>query len=214
MTTVLSLLAITLAAFIIGRHLWIKKRREAHEIALIEKEIELRSNFKEMMSELNSRFGKCDVDITLQSGQFHNLLPQNHILFYHEAKVVVIGCQPISYSDIINFNIVDNPISYHATERETNNNNMLRRAFSGGLLFGSKGAMVGAITSDTYSYTTTYTRHAYKLYVNIANISKPLISIPIGDDTDVAELLRSMFNLIIHNNTQIQSVQSGESVIQ
>lgn len=201
-TAIIITCLLALIPILIYRKLRIIENREKHEIELFETELELKSILKEMMSSLEQQYGKCHVDILLHniSDIFYYLLPQNHILFYNDAKIAFIGCKTIPYSNITGFNIVDNPQSQTISTIDSDNRSVIRRAFTGGLLFGEKGAVVGAITAERYSHSTTYTTHNYTLYISTTDISLPTIKVIAGSDTDSVEHLRSMLNIVLNTN--------------
>lgn len=178
------------------------RKRENSEIELFEKELELKSIHKEMMYSLEKQFGKCHVDILLHntSDIFYSLLPQNHILFFNDAKIAFISCQAIPYSNITGFNIIDDPISQTISESRNDNNEIINRAITGGLIFGKKGAIVGALTAAKHSCSTTYITHNYTLYVSTTNMSLPTVKVRVGSDTDSVEHIRSMLNFVLTAN--------------
>ena len=84
---------------------------------------------------------------------------------------------------------------------------MLGRAAIGGIIGGTAGAIIGGATAKRNTTTvtpgasvTSEIKHNYRIDVTIDNLSHPLETILIGDNTEIANQVASILE-IIHRNS-------------
>lgn len=160
--------------------------------------------FEDKLNELSELYGSLSAKISLCEDVDFNL--EKMILVYEEAKIIFIRAKKYSFTDILDFQIIDNEtqatVATTTGVNSTSNANMIGRALVGGVLTGGLGAIAGATTAKkkiTESTTsTTYTNHSYTLYVSVNDFQEPIISICIGNDAIKAQQVASIFRIIAH----------------
>lgn len=168
------------------------------------------SEYETAFGNLISTYGDCSLDILLGSRQLNT---SDHVYFFEKDKIMVLKDEHIPFEKIIGFSLNDdtktilqNETTYTSTTT-TSTGSMLGRAVVGGVLLGGVGALAGATTAkkETVSIpssgqTTTTIKHKYSLYLNIDSISNPTRVIELGADTQKAQNLANVINVIIQRN--------------
>lgn len=80
------------------------------------------------------------------------------------------------------------------------------------MLAGGAGAVIGGTTgkkNTTYLQKSDVVTHGYTVLVTTKNISKPLISIPVGDNGVLANEILATFKAIIASNYIFHQSQSA-----
>lgn len=154
-----------------------------------------------------TKYGIPDKTIYIE---WYNL--KKEIMVFKSSKMLLLLGEEISFDDVINCTISDNPIVEkgkieYNSKTTTNNGSMLGRAVVGGVLAGGAGAIIGGATASKNTYTTAVQGndiivHNYTVVININNLARPIIRIHLGkDETHVNEIV-GLMNVIISNNNK------------
>ncbi len=128
------------------------------------------------------------------------------IELYDEKDVIFIGDRELKYNMILGYTLSDN--SHTITQggnmqAKTSTGNMIGRGIVGGVLLGGVGALAGAATAKKNIQTEasiTTTKHSYKIHIDIASPTDPLLTVECGDSENYARDLAATLNYIIHKN--------------
>ena len=184
-----------------------EKRQRAQELRLKEE-----SAYKAKCDALVASYGPCTTDVVLSS--IPNTL-ESHMFVYEESSTLVLKGEVIPFSKVLGFSlndetqtIVQNNTQYVSTTK-TSTGNMLGRAVVGGVLLGGVGALAGAATAKKETTTiplggasTASTKHKYTLFINLDDLSNPTREVKLGYNTQLAQNLANIFNIIIKRNSQ------------
>lgn len=166
----------------------------------------------EYLASLSGKYGPCGKVIKLSSERDD---PYREILVYEESKHVVVLKHEFAFSEILDCFVNDNVTekvtteTYHSptvAKSVVNSGSLIRRGFFGDVLFGEKGAILGASTADrdiiieggndtVKQYTETV--HNYTVVVTVKNIQVPYINFIVGDNTQLKDEIYSLFKVII-----------------
>lgn len=94
-------------------------------------------------------FERCQIFKSI-----NNRAPNEHVMFSDDNNVMSFGNKLIRYDDIQSYRIIENVISKSQTV--TRKHGAISRAIVGHAIAGDLGAVVGAMTADSYSDTTHY----------------------------------------------------------
>lgn len=180
-----------------------KRKREALKMRQV-------SEYENALRKLTDAYGDCSLDIQLGS---NNLDTLDHIYFFEIGSMMILKNEHIPFEKIIGFSLNDdtqtilkNETSYTSTT-STSTGNILGRAVVGGVLLGGVGALAGALTAKkktistpSLGQNTTIIKHKYTLYLNIDSITSPIRIISLGPDTQKAQSLANVINVIIERN--------------
>ena len=131
--------------------------------------------------------------------------------------ILVIKCRAIKFSDIVKFEILDNESvfsrgSSSSDSYKTDLGSMVKRVAVGGLVGGVAGAIIGGATAkkvkdDSVEHVIADSLasreaccHIYTLNVTINDFSNPTIVLKMGDDTENANKINGLMNLIMNKN--------------
>lgn len=161
----------------------------------------LRPAYQKTFNELVSKYGKPDKIINLEVLKMNKSI----IVFAEKKRIWLLG-RDIPMESIIDCKIQDDEYSYDGgsySETKTNTGSMLKRAAVGTLVAGAAGAVIGGATAKRT--TTTFsagscTGHKYYVYININDLSEPVVKIDIGSDFNRANEILGLFSVIIERN--------------
>lgn len=185
------------------------KAREKMEERKTEAWLEARAELYRQQNAANIRFknwydnyisthGLPDKKIILRENDINGL-----ILVNEAAQKVYINGITLDFNDILNYSVTDNPITIKGDSQEiveSDDSSMLKRAIIGHIFAGDAGAIIGGLTART---TTTYheeddiIEHNYTILININSISNPIMKIAVGSDTELANEIAGLLNVII-----------------
>ena len=183
----------------------IKNRREKNRKVQIEEQREkqkrlnaLRPAYQKTFNELVSKYGKPDKIINLEVLKMNKSI----IVFAEKKRIWLLG-RDIPMESIIDCKIQDDEYSYDGgsySETKTNTGSMLKRAAVGTLVAGAAGAVIGGATAKRT--TTTFsagscTGHKYYVYININDLSEPIVKIDMGSDFNRANEILGLFSVIL-----------------
>lgn len=208
---------ISVIIFFIVRHLislakkrkkMISEARAWDEIQKKEKEKRMaaREEYERTLINLGARLGECTMNVNLDESSDYKIITR--VLVYEEAGILIVYGNEYRFSEILDYSLVKETRSETSTTsygtEEADNDNLIGRAFVGGLLGGKIGALAGAATarrniSDTAT-SETVTINKYTLYININSLQDPTISLYIGEDGSKAHRLAGVLNVIIERN--------------
>ena len=138
----------------------------------------------------------------------------NWLLINKHAKKITINHNLYNFEDILGYKLTDDAQSIQhisstssTAETRTDTGNMLGRAAIGGIIGGTAGAIIGGATAKRNTTTvtpgasvTSEIKHNYRIDVTIDNLSHPLETILIGDNTEIANQVAFILE-IIHRNS-------------
>lgn len=186
-----------------------KAAREAGVSAYKMKIQKQREIYQVKFDELKQQFGECSVDVVL--GYFSNYDTEKHLYVFKERKILVLQNEPISFDEILGFELKDNQSTITKTSSpkyitSTCTGSMVGRAIVGGILSGGVGAVLGAATAKKTTEVVevgkskTITRHNYRILLTIDDISNPVRIIEFGNYEDIAEKVANVLNVILQRN--------------
>ena len=169
-------------------------------------------NFNNYLSELVSKYGNCDKHIKLD---YHNQNNRDDILVFSQTKHIVLLQKEFSFSDILDCVVNDNYKETETVQTYRNNSlattrtdtgSMVGRSIVGGVLLGDAGAIIGGSTakrktviehgSDT-SVRNKEICHNYTVAVTVKDISNPVLSLNIGDNSSLKDEIVSLIKVIM-----------------
>ena len=161
----------------------------------------LRPVYQKNLDELVSKYGKPDKIINLEVLKINKSI----IVFAEKKRLWLLG-RDMPMESIIDCKIQDDEYSYDGgsySETKTNTGSMLKRAAVGTLVAGAAGAVIGGATAKRT--TTTFsagscTGHKYYVYININDLSEPVVKIDMGSDFNRANEILGLFSVIIERN--------------
>ena len=176
---------------------------ESKKKALEEAERKRKAEQEELIRQQKIEKEKLYGPLTRQFGGFWRL---PHIQIYDEKDVIFIGDRELKYNMILCYTLSDN--SHTITQggnmqAKTSTGNMIGRGIVGGVLLGGVGALAGAATAKKNIQTEasiTTTKHSYKIHIDIASPTDPLLTVECGDSENYARDLAATLNYIIHKN--------------
>ena len=179
------------------------QRLENEKRALEEAERKRKAEQEELIRQQKIEKEKLYGPLTRQFGGFWRL---PHIQIYDEKDVIFIGDRELKYNMILGYTLSDN--SHTITQggnmqAKTSTGNMIGRGIVGGVLLGGVGALAGAATAKKNIQTEasiTTTKHSYKIHIDIASPTDPLLTVECGDSENYARDLAATLNYIIHKN--------------
>lgn len=159
-------------------------------------------------AELTTRFGECTMKITLNYSKMKSI--KNEVLIFETAQKIVLNANEYNFADILGYSVVDDSTNETITTSEgsakTSTGSMLGRAVVGGVLMGGLGAVAGAATASknikSDATGLTKTKHNYTFYINVNSLQQPTVSLSVGSDTDRAQELAGVLNIILQRNKQ------------
>lgn len=179
-----------------------KSRLQQEEIEVKQKETDKKYNA--FINDTKARYGEPVRVIPIEFYDDNFILLHNDILVFPKAKIVIIGQNEYSYSDILSCTLIDNNpqdfTSGQVTTTKVNTGSMLGRAAVGGLTLGVAGAVVGALTaSKETSSETSYAPHVgqYDIKINVKSIINPNLVIHLYNRKELAEEIYSLLQAII-----------------
>lgn len=155
---------------------------------------------------LIKQFGECSANIELIES--NSSCENSNMLIFEQSSMIVLLGKEYKFSDILGCSLADDATSETITtttgDAKTSTGSMIGRAVVGGILTGGLGAVAGAATAkksiNTDATSQTITKHQYTIYVNVNSLENPTIKICVGDDSEKAYKLVSIFNVIIERN--------------
>lgn len=128
------------------------------------------------------------------------------IIIFEQANRIWLCGKDLPMKDIISCNFSDTPTVVKGKithNTQTNNENMIKRAVVGNILFGEAGAVVGGSTAAKTTKTTQESDkiyHHYTVIININSISDPIIKIEIDENKEIVDEIVGLINVIINRN--------------
>lgn len=186
-----------------------KHKEEQEKLRLQQEEIEIKQKetdkkYNAFINDTKARYGEPVRVIPIEFYDDNFILLHNDILVFPKAKIVIIGQNEYSYSDILSCTLIDNNpqdfTSGQVTTTKVNTGSMVGRAVVGGLTLGVAGAVVGALTaSKETSSETTDTNHfgMYDIKINVKSITNPTLVLNLYNKKDLAEEIYSLLQAII-----------------
>lgn len=183
-----------------------KKQREEQKAEQRKQQaIERRNN---EFADLTARFGECTSKIVLNHLELPSI--KNEVLIFETAQKIVLYGWPYNFAGILGYSIVDDSTNETITTSEgtakTSTGSMLGRAVVGGVLMGGLGAVAGAATASknikSDATGLTKTKHNYTFYINVNSLQQPTVSLSVGSNTDRAQELAGVLNIILQRNKQ------------
>lgn len=174
----------------------IKEREEAERKLKIENE----KMIKQQKIEREALYGPPTREI----GGYCGLIK---IQVYDEKEVIFFGDREVKYNMILSYALSDNSQTITQggnMQAKTSTGSMIGRGVAGGLLLGGVGALAGAATakkSIQKEESHTFTNHSYKVHIDIASPTDPLITIDCGSNEGYARNITATLNYIIHKLT-------------
>lgn len=178
----------------------IKENCKKQEQEVIEKHLR-------QIRDLDNKYGECtksiEFDIRSQfysgGGTFYNCFR------VYDGKSVIVfdwGKNVIKFSDILKVSIHDSIISNYSpisVTTTTSSKDVFGRAVAGYVLGGGIGAILGGATAPqetTFTYMDDQ-QHDYTILINTKDLSKPLVTIHMGDDLRATqEIVALIFSII------------------
>lgn len=138
----------------------------------------------------------------------------NWIIVNEHAEKIIINHHLYNFKDIIDYQITDDAQSIQhfnnitsTSETHTSTGDMLGRAAVGSILGGTAGAIIGGATAkkSTTTITPGYSvktkiQHNYRIDVTINNLSHPLETMLLGDNTQITNQVSSLLGIIVARN--------------
>lgn len=164
--------------------------------------------YNKEFADLTARFGECTTKIILKRSEMPSI--KNEVLIFEKAKKIVLYGWPYNFAGILGYSIVDDSTNETITTSEgsakTSTGSMLGRAVVGGVLMGGLGAVAGAATASknikSDATGLTKTKHNYTFYINVNSLQQPTVSLSVGSNTDRAQELAGVLNIILQRNKQ------------
>lgn len=184
------------------------RKEQAEKRKEEQKRIEGLYNIK--LNSLVTSYGSCTSDILIGDDQYNY---QDHMYLFEDTSTLLLKGEEIPFSKVLGFSLNDdttqitqNHTGYESVTK-TSTGNMLGRAVVGGVLLGGVGALAGATTArkettttPTINNTTSVTLHHYIIYINIDDLRNPTREIDLGADTNKAQNIANLFNIIVQRN--------------
>lgn len=192
-----------------------KEAKEREQESRRQKELmreQLLNEYNNYISCLKAKYGDCDKSIRLHSKKPEEI---SEILVFTQSKHVVISKKEYSFSDILDCTINDDIKEKETVQTfrsdssatsKTKTGSMIGRAIAGGVLLGGVGAVIGGSTAkrntiiehgtDT-SIHNKEIEHNYTVAITVKDISNPVISINVGNDTRLKDQIVSLMKVII-----------------
>lgn len=180
-----------------------KEELERRRSARIEENNRKQKVYDEKVSEFVKKYGNISKTITF--GETSNFM--DNVIFFNDAKVVVINGHDIPFNQIISFQHADNKrtVKGATTYRtETDTADMFGRSSIGYLLDGKRGEDIGAKTAaknTTVHHQPDKVYYNHEIIVTIDSLDFPIQRIKIGSYKNQAEELQSLFTIIINRNS-------------
>lgn len=195
--------------YIVIKIMIMKNKERQEKLRLQQEEIEIKQKetdkkYNAFINDTKARYGEPVRVIPIEFYDDNFILLHNDILVFPKAKIVIIGQNEYSYSDILSCTLIDNNpqdfTSGQVTTTKVNTGSMVGRAVVGGLTLGVAGAVVGALTaSKETSSETTDTNHfgMYDIKINVKSITNPTLVLNLYNKKDLAEEIYSLLQAII-----------------
>lgn len=182
------------------------KQRESEERLRIEE-----YEYHAVIDELVSTYGDCTLNVFLGPNP-HSI--SSYVYFFEKGQMMVLQGEHIPFERIIGFSLNDDTETImknemYSSTTTTSTGSLLGRAVVGGVLLGGFGAIAGATTAKKETVSTPLNdetraslKHKYTLYINIDSISNPLREIGLAEDTQKAQILTNVINVIVQRKTK------------
>lgn len=170
---------------------------------------ERRLEHKARLGELIKEYGVMTTDIPLLVRGRHDLIcTDSYMYVFEDSRMLVLAGESIPFSKVVSYTLADDPHTHSVqvgeSQTDTSTDSMMGRALVGGMLFGSKGAMVGASTASKTTEVVTTTKqtvtHSYKIYLGLDDLSNPQRILNFGEDEKSANKATIIFDIILKRN--------------
>lgn len=166
---------------------WRQKRKEA---------------FDTWIKGMENKYGKIGTMVSIVPSE-----TQKTLLVFQERKEIYISSTWLKFDDIITSKITDSPHTTPGTitaitEKDIWNEvkrSSMQRSF---------GKTTGTWLAGPEKYVTEYQKtpdiihHNYSVLIGTSNISNPLVEIKIGEDSQIAQRINAIINVIITNQNK------------
>lgn len=159
------------------------------------------------LAELEAKWGKCDKDIYVTSGDVFSL--EDRVYAFEKAEKIVLGGTVYDFKDIIGFSLVNKSktvFNTYATVKSGKDlGGMIMGGVAGKMIAGNAGAVIGALAADDdCDCETDYDfeeENEYKIYVNVDSISSPTVILDFGTLEEDAYEAANLLNVITRRNS-------------
>ena len=148
-----------------------------------------------------------------------NNIKYDFVYAFANKSILVVKCRAIKFKDIIKFEILDDKHVFSCgssldNSYKTDLGSMVKRVAVGGLVGGVAGAIIGGATAKKVKDNSIKNVmadslasremciHIYTLNVTINDFSNPTIVLKMGDDTENANKINDIMNLIMSKNAK------------
>ena len=134
-----------------------------------------------------------------------SVFDSDNVAIFNESQHLMVGDKFFPFSSIIGYKLVDDKRVIHGEEVSVSSpksGDALRTAF---FALTNDTEWTVASAGNTRRETVTFKgddkeSHEYTLYVNIDDLSEPIVKIPIGRSADIAYELNGVMNVIVRRN--------------
>lgn len=181
-----------------------KIKKEEDDLRAIDEQIARESRTQQYNNDRNGlivKYGRPDKVIIIEETNL-----QKEILAFGNVNRVWIVGKDLPMFDVISCTFTDNSTLVRGEttyNTETNNRNMVKRAFIGQFFFGGIAASIGGNTAQKTTTSTSECdeiRHDYTIIINVNSLSDPIIRIHVGDDGVKVNEIIGLMNVIIGRN--------------
>lgn len=179
-----------------------KAKQKAEDERRAKKQEEIDKRHEEYKKQLIDKFGPITRIISNNLYKLDFIKHYDDIFVFEKPKKIIIDKKELDFCDILSCSLYDeNRKDVPPTQvTRTNTGSMLGRAAVGGLTLGVAGAVVGAITANTESTSSTANSNyiaSYVVKVGVKSIEKPTMTLKYGSDKSKAEEVYALMQAII-----------------
>lgn len=176
-----------------------KEFQKQQEIMKKQEEIDFRH--EEFKKQLINKYGVITRVISNNLYDYDGLKNYDEIFVFEKPMKIIFGKKEYDFNDILSCSMYD---ENHkdippAQVTRTNTGSMLGRAAIGGLTLGVAGAVVGAMTAKTESFSNEdfYYIGSYVVKIGLKSIEEPILTLKYGSDKSKAEEVYALMQAII-----------------
>ena len=179
-----------------------KAKQKAEDARRAKTQEEIDKRHEEYKKQLIDKFGPITRIISNNLYKLDFIKHYDDIFVFEKPKKIIIDKKELDFCDILSCSLYDeNRKDVPPTQvTRTNTGSMLGRAAVGGLTLGVAGAVVGAITANTESTSSTANSNyiaSYVVKVGVKSIEKPTMTLKYGSDKSKAEEVYALMQAII-----------------
>jgi hypothetical protein len=200
-TTVI--LVIVLPILTVGLSIYIGDKRSAKKYAEFDRQYQQEEQkkeeiFKEWYNSYVATNGKPSQEIILEKNR------KSKVIYVHEnEKKIYILNNMYRFSEILSCSCSDNQTIIKGKVNaitKSKNGSTLGGAIVGGVIAGPAGAIIGGATSKKtteYHQEADRIKHDYRVIINVDSVSRPMITIDLGFNENLANEIVCLLNVII-----------------